>query len=170
MTDNEVKTRTVYCLTKNFSDENFDSYIGSTSMSLESRLNWHKFSATQKRCENSKIYRRMNEVGLENWKIVPLLTLECIRNEILTFERKWLEVLAADLNSYLPVITYEETRQKKAEYRAKNREVILRKQAEYRAKNREVLLLKKGSLGCDRELKRHNNSLKHQFTFLNSLD
>ena len=219
MGDNEIKTRTVYCLTKNFSDENYDSYIGSTSMSLERRLNWHKFSAMQNRCKNSKIYRRMNEVGLENWKVVPLLTLECTRNEILTFERKWLEVLGADLNSYLPIINAEDRKQKRAEYRKKNREKIQQGKAKYRAENREILRKKQVkyflknreaiyqkqvkyrennhekisqwnaeyreknkaskrffcevcdiTCGSAKDLKRHNDTLKHQYAFLNSLD
>ena len=135
MAGNEIKTRTVYCLTKLIPDENYDVYVGSTSMSLEKRLSSQKSNAKQKRCVNIKIYQRMNEVGLNNWKIVPLLTLECTRDEICSFERKWCEVLEADLNMRLPIISVEEVREKWAAYYAANREEIKEKQAAYYAAN-----------------------------------
>ena len=139
MTRNEIKTRTVYCLTKRIADENYDVYVESTSMSLEKRLSYHKSDARQKRCAKPKIYQRMNEVGLNNWKIVPLLTLECTRDEIRSFERKWCEVLEADLNMRLPIISVEEVRGKKAEYYAANHQEVREKQAAYYAANLEKI-------------------------------
>ena len=68
----------------------------------------------------------------------------------------------------------EKKRQKVAEYRAANREVIRRKAVERRARNRdrksffcEVCEI---SLGSGWALKKHNDRLKHQYAFLNSLD
>ena len=137
MAGNKIKTRTVYCLTKRVLDENYDVYVGSTSKSLGNRLGNHKRHARQKRFANFKIYQRMNEVGLDNWKIVPLLTLECTRDEIRAFERRWFEVLEADLNSNLPIISAEEIREKRVEYYTANSEKILEKRAEYGKANLE---------------------------------
>ena len=77
MADNEVKKRTVYCLTKKTPDENYDVYVGSTSMSLSERLRCHKKDCLRIGNEGNKLYERMRQVGLKNWKIVPLLILEC---------------------------------------------------------------------------------------------
>ena len=219
MTDNEIKTRTVYIIHNKNSKNGRDSYIGSTSTSLESRLNWHKFSAKKKQYANTKVYRRINEVGWENWEIVPLLTLECTKNEILILERKWLEVLGADLNSRLPILTEEDRKKNQAEYRKRNREKIRQGSAEYRMKNRKEIskqqaeyrannyeeirkrraeryannqnkILKQQADRCARyreqkrffckvcditcdsakDLRKHNETLKHQYAFLNSLD
>ena len=68
----------------------------------------------------------------------------------------------------------EVLRQKSAEYRERNREVLRQKSAEYRANNRN---LKKFfcetceiSFECRSILERHNDTLKHQYAFLDSLD
>ena len=85
----------------------------------------------------------MLEVGLENWEIVPLLTLECTRDKIRAFEREWADLLEADLNSVSPRTTAEEKREaanrRGVKHYANNREKILRKKANYRANNREVI-------------------------------
>ena len=128
--------RTVYCLTKKVPDENYDVYVGSTSMSLENRLQIQKWKAKQGGVK-SKVLKRMSEVGVENWKIVPLLTLECTRDEIRSLERKWCEVLEADLNTISPITSKEEARREKNEHYVSNHEKILRKRAEYREKNKE---------------------------------
>ena len=169
MADNEVKSRTVYCLTKKIPDETYDVYVGSTSMSLEKRLSLHKSNAKQKQKENFKIYQRMSKVGLNNWKIVPLLAMECTRDEIRKFERRWCEVLEADLNSYSPIRSaaeryqnnkeeicrrslerYRQNRGKAAEWYRQNREDIRRKQASYYAKNKEEI--------CRRRLERYRQN------------
>ena len=135
----ESTVRTVYCLTKRVPDENYDVYVGSTSLSLAARLSLLKSNARQRRDETTpaKVYKRMNEVGLKNWKIVPLLTLECTKEEIRFFERKWCELLEADLNTNSPFVTLEEDlRRRRARYAA-NRKEILEKVKAYYAANRE---------------------------------
>ena len=185
--------QTVYMIHNRNSKTGKDTYVGSTSQSLEKRLSEHKSNTKKKQNEKCKLYKRMLEVGLENWEIVPLLTLECTRDEIRAFEREWADLLEADLNSNLPMIKAEEKREaanrrcvkhyvnnrkevllRKAKYRADNRGVIRRKAVERRARNREQKKFFcetcEVSLGCDWGLRKHNDSLKHQFTFLNSLD
>ena len=100
-------------------------YVGSTSLSLAKRLSNHKNDSLRVGNEENKLYKRMREVGLENWVMRPLLSLEstlCTRDEIRAFEKMWCEILRCDLNSYSPIrsaaVRYKE-----------NREVILRKKA-----------------------------------------
>ena len=196
--------QTVYLLHNKNSETGKDSYVGSTSQSLERRLSDHKSHAKQKQNENCKLYKRILEVGLENWEIVPLLTLECTRDEIRAFEREWADLLEADLNSISPMATAEESSRRRVEYYASNREEIRKQQAEYRKKNREKIRQETAEYRkknrekirqetaeyrkkikaskkffceiCDitccskKELKTHNDTLKHQFAFLNSLD
>ena len=142
MTDNEVRSRTMYCLTKKTPDENYDVYVGSTSASLSERQRCHRKDSLRLGNEGNKLYVRMRQVGLDSWKIVPLLTLECTRDEIRAFERKWVEVLEANLNSISPMTTAVEASQKQAEYRENNHEEISRQKAEYYASNRDEICRK----------------------------
>ena len=183
-----------------------DTYLGSTSQTLSKRLSAHRSVASRPGSEANKFYKRMREVGFENWEIVPLLTLECTRDEICAFECEWADLLEVDLNSVSPMTTPEENRkksavryaanreklaayyaanretilEKKKAYRAANHETILEKKKAYRAANREILREKAGerrarvqeqksAFGSNKSLKKHD-ILKHQFTFLNSLD
>ena len=143
MANNEIRTRTVYFLTKRVPDENYDVYVGSTSLRLTERLQKQKSKAKHEKFGKSKVFKRMIEVGLENWMIVPLLTLDCTKEEIRSFERKWCELLEADLNTYSPFVSKEETREGykaySASYRAANREKILERKRAYNAANREKI-------------------------------
>ena len=202
--ETEGIVRNVYMIHNKNSKNGKDSYIGSTAQSLESRLAAHRSRALQTGSENNKFYRRMREVGLKNWEIVPLLTLVCTRDEIRTFERNWAVLLEADLNLILPMTTAEELRRRNSEYYANNRKEILKQQAEYREKNRKEIhkqqaeyreknrktireraaayrekIKESKKFFCEtcevlfvshRDQRNHNETLKHQYAFLNSLD
>ena len=73
----EVKKRTVYCITKKIPDEKYDVYVGLTSKKLSTRLSEHKSNCKRTFNKNSKINKRMRQVGVENWKIVPLFEKQC---------------------------------------------------------------------------------------------
>ena len=45
----------------------------------------------------SKLHKRMLEVGLENWKIALLLTLRCDKKKIEKFEHEYKNLLTPDL-------------------------------------------------------------------------
>ena len=99
MADDEIKERIVYVLTrKNKADDgNNDIYVGST--------------------ENNRLYKRMKEVGLDNWEILPLLSRTCDIKEIREAERNWLGILQADLNTVSPIISKEEKKVNSIIYR-----------------------------------------------------
>ena len=119
----ERTARTVYLLCNENSDFGQDVYVGSTLLSLARRLSLHKNDSLRIGNVGSKLYTRMQQVGLENWVMRPLLTLVCSRDEIRTFEKMWWDILRADLNSYFPI-------RSAAERYRQNKEEICRKNAE----------------------------------------
>ena len=82
MTDYETRKRVVYLLCNKNSDFGRDVYVGSTSQPLAQRLSNHKTDCLRIGNVENKLYKRMREVGLENWVMRPLLTLECSRDAI----------------------------------------------------------------------------------------
>ena len=220
-TSNEIKLRTVYKLVRTDKPEDgTDVYVGSTSLTLKKRLRIHRYDAKRK-C--SKLYTKMNDVGIYSWKIIPLLTFSCNQKTIREFERRWCETIGADLNMISAIITKEEKREnnlrnyakyyksnkdtilrKKTEYRKLNKETIKQKQTKYFESNKDTIKQKRAkyyesnkdtinqkhvkyrkstiqnrvhhcnicarSFESKRDLQRHFDSLKHQYTYLNSLD
>ena len=173
----KIKPRTVYLLKRTDKpDDGTDTYIGSTSLTLKERLCCHKrMSGYDKK---SKLYVRMQETGANNWGIVPLLTFSCDKKTILEFEREWCSLLNADLNMILAINTEEEKREhnlrKYAKYYASNRETVKQRKAEYRKLSKQNKVFHCNV--CEKSfesgwlLRRHFESLKHQYAYLNSLD
>lgn len=90
MTD--VKYRIVYVLarTNKADDDDTDVYVGSTSQSLEQRLRIHRHDAKRPGNKNNRLYVRMNEVGIENWEILPLLGRTCDKKQAYELEKNGL--------------------------------------------------------------------------------
>ena len=138
---NGIKNRIVYVLTrKNKADDDTDIYVGSTSKPLGKRFADHKYNARKfidiGCSKNNRLYVRMNKIGVENWEILPLLARTCDIRTIREVERKWIRILCADLNSYLPIREEETVKEYKAEYYKNNRGTILQKQESYYKKNK----------------------------------
>ena len=101
----------------------------------------------------------MKQVGLENWKIVPLFEKTCKKDEILKVEKKWIEILDADLNKKSPLID---------DRRERDRVAIIYK--------RNIAEKKYYCEVCEKAfqtnwfLNQHKDSLIHNYAFLNSLD
>ena len=123
--------RTVYCITKKVPDNNY-VYVGTTSQSLRERFRVHKQDATFSINANNKLYKRMNEVGLDAWEIKPLFVLECDITKIREFEKKWMKTLEVDLNTISPLRT-------KGEYYNENKEKILQQKKKYSLENKDVI-------------------------------
>ena len=156
----EIKNRTVYLMRRtDKKDDGTDVYVGSTSGSLRKRLWDHRGDALRIRNENNKLYKKMREVGLYNWEMIPLLSFTCDRRTILEIERERCNTLNADLNTYSPIFDVENRKK----YLANYREFNIRNNA-YHCDVCEK------SFGSNRDLQRHFNTLKHQRTYLDSLD
>lgn len=155
----EIKNRTVYMLCRTDKPEDgTDIYVGSTSQRLKSRLRLHKANA--KFCD-SKLYKRIREVGIYNWKIIPLITFMCNINIIREFEREWVTATGADLNTYLPI-------------RNNYMEVCRQSDKERYNSNIENKVyhcnICDKSFGYKYNLQRHFHSLKHQNEKVNSFE
>lgn len=159
---NEIKERTVYMLCRTDKVED-DVYVGSTSCPLEKRFSHHKYNAGNpsrlKYYGNSKLYKRMREVGIERWKIVPLLTFACNRETICEFEFQWVKALNADLNTLSPVDEDLFKRKYRVKYYKKNIQT-----KRYYCELCDVACMH------NRDLKKHFDSLKHSYAWLNAVD
>ena len=95
-----MTVRTVYLICHENSEFGKDVYVGSTSLHLERKLSTHKLLSERRGSKNKagrKLYKRMREVGLENWVIKPLV---CTRSpdEVKDLEKMSRDILNADLN------------------------------------------------------------------------
>ena len=161
MSSDEIKDRTVYMLCR--TDGGNDIYVGSTSQPLEKRFAEHKYNAGNpsrlKWHGSSKLYQRMREVGIHNFKIVPLLTFACNLDIIFVFEKQWVEATGANLNTFSPV----------------NDDLVIKGYDRKRKKrNKEVkrYYCDVCNIACSdsHKLKRHFDTLKHSYAWLNSVD
>ena len=159
MTDKEVKRRTVYCITKKVSDDNYDMYVGWTCQTLSERFSQHKYQSKTHFCKDSRFYHRFRDVGPDNWNIKPLFVYTCSEDEMKQFEKKWIEILDADLNVKSPIL--DDKRKRDCTVKLYKRNLAEKK---YYCE-----VCEKG-FQSKWELNQHKDSLKHQFTFFNSLD
>ena len=160
MTDDKVKKRTVYCLSKKIPDENYDVYVGSTSRPLSKRLSEHIHRCQQKFYRESKLHVRTQQVGVKEWKITPLFEKTCEKGEIQKFEKRWIEVLDSNLNTNTPILDDNGKAIKTQEKSAKKAV----------DEKRFFCNVCEKAFQSNWNLNRHQNTLSHQFTFLNSLD
>ena len=186
----ENKLKTVYLLKRTDKpDDGTDIYVGSTSGTLRRRLREHKSLSKIKRGCNIKLYRKMCEVGLGSWEIVPLLSFMCDKKTICEFEKEWCNALNADLNMRFPFSGFDNKKEYLANYRESNKETIKQQITEYYKVNKETIKQQRGnyrglnkqnkvyhcdvcdkSIESNKDLKRHFDSLRHQYAYLNSVD
>ena len=190
MTD--IKNRIVYmlCRTDETDDDGTDIYIGSTSRPLKERLRKHRSNAKNflKRgyTENRKLYTGMNEVGFQSWNIISLLTFTCDKKTVFEFEKRWIGLIGADLNTISPItnrkeykVSYreankEEIQQQHANYYKENKQVILQRDADYREFNVQNKVhhcnVCDKSFGYRKDLNRHYDTLAHSYAYMDSVD
>ena len=160
MSSGEIKNRTVYMLSR--TDGGNDTYVGCTSQPLGKRFSHHKQCAgnpsRSKYYGGSKLYQKMREVGVHRWKIIPLITFACDQNTICEMEREWIEALNANLNTHSPIENLVE-RMRVAKYRKKNKKT-----------GRFYCEICGLACGSNFILKRHLDTLKHSYAWLNSVD
>ena len=158
---NDIKSRTVYLMRRADKEEDggTDLHIGSASKTLKKRLQDHTHNT---KILNTKLYKRMVEVGPKNWEVIPILSRICNRDTICKLEKKWIGILQTDLNSISPLTN------------RKNKEIIKQKQADYYYKNIQDKIhhctVCNKSFGCNYFLQEHFESLNHSYAYLNSLE
>ena len=99
-----IKLRTVYkvCRTDK-PDDGTDIYMGSTSQPLQQQLGQHMYNVLNRLddCKNNKLCVKIHEVGLSNWKVLPLIQVKCDSKSIKVFELAFYNFYKPDLNSPL---------------------------------------------------------------------
>ena len=157
---NDIKPRTVYLLRRTDKEnDGTDLYVGSTSVNLKERLLNHKRCAIDN--WTSKLYIKMQEIGVNNWQIVPLFTFLCDKKTIREFERKCVEVLIPNLNTYSPLSDNYEKRCRQSDRELYHRNI--------QNKTYYCNVCDK-PFGQKVDLKRYFGSLNHSYAYLNSLD
>ena len=139
-------------------DDGIDIYVGSTSKALKSRLYDHRADAGR---VNSRFNTRMLEVGKYNWQIIPLLTFSCDKKTIREFEKSWVEILNTDLNTYSP---------SDENHNASHNELTKRRYRDNIENKTYYCEVCDKSFGQKCDLRKHFNTLKHQYVYLNSVD
>ena len=114
----------VYKLTNKIDDK---IYVGSTCQTLKERLQGHKDDA--KRYPNDTVYVHLNKIGWCNVNIVLLEDYPCDTKKELKFREKFYqESLKSELNTYSPILSEDERKQKNADrnrlYHQNNQEQI----------------------------------------------
>ena len=122
MTSSEIKNRTVYVLCRTDKPEDGTNiYRGSTSRPMKERLRIHRKDSQKLRNGNNRLYKRMVNVGIRNWKVIPLVTFACDQKTTFEFEKQWIVLIGADSNTNSPITDRKEY---KAGYYLENKEAI----------------------------------------------
>ena len=103
----------------------------------------------------------MKEVGAKNWEIISLEVVPlCDKREILILEKKYIDELKPDLNKNFPI------KENNEKYRERARKHYFKSLEE---KRYHCNVCEK-SCGSLENLKKHFNSLKHSYAYMNSVD
>ena len=152
-------------------------YVGATN-NLERRQRQHRYKCFNMLIPafNMKVYKKLRQLGIKREEInlqVLEITDSITKQECDLIERKWIDLLKADLNTYIPGRTQqeyyqnnqeffkqkrneyyenhkEEAKEYQIEYRNNNRGLVNERQREYREKKRE-------SINKNQRLYRKNN-------------
>ena len=157
MSSDEIKNRIVYMLRR--TDGGNEIYIGSTSIPLKKRYMVHMYNAKNFIGRGSRLYARMNEIGLDNWRISPLVSRMCDMKTICEEEKEWIGVLNAALNTISPV--NEDVAQKEYDRRRSKKNIVEKR---YHCELCDI------SFRHSNHLKNHLGTLKHSHAWLNSVD
>jgi predicted GIY-YIG superfamily endonuclease len=115
-------------------------YIGSTTTSLNRRLNTHKASSNRDLCKNYKIYKHINQLGWNNVKILLLQEYPCkTKTELCKKETEYItrEIdRSLCLNNRLSFVSDEERLARRRECELKYRKERYEKSKEYYNKNK----------------------------------
>ena len=150
-----------------------DEYIGSTVCKYR-RKSHHKTCCNNENREqyNLPVYQciRANG-GFENWSMIMIEEYRCNnKNELHMRERHWIEERRPTLNMVIrPVVTEEECKEQRKQYRKKHKEEIREQRKQYREENKEKIKEKKsktflcecGSEYTDSHKSRHMKTQKH---------
>ena len=128
----------IYKITNDYNDE---VYIGSTCDLLTKRFSYHKSDHRKERCKNMSIYKLMNEIGFDRFRIELIEDFPCTdKYELRQREGHFIRELGT-LNQRIAGRTQQESqkdnKEKIKEYRENNKEHYQDIQKKYRENNKE---------------------------------
>jgi hypothetical protein len=143
----------IYKLINSINDE---IYIGSTTQPLSKRMSSHRSSAKVKKY---LIYQKMNELGIENFRIILIENFKCESlEELRSREDFFIKNLKPAYNVYNAVFNLENSYQKNKEYRENNIDIEKARHKQYYEANKDKLLAQHKQYyeaNRDKELARH---------------
>ena len=166
-------------------DHNDDIYIGATCDTIIKRFSCHKLEARKEHNKHRPLYKLINEIGFERFRIELIEDYPCEDKYQLRQREGYYIREMANMNIKNEGVTAEDHKKKHKEWYEKNKEtekekrkekykenheVELEKMKKYREENKEVLNAKKREkvycAACDCWFSRcgqarHNNRLKH---------
>ena len=161
----------IYKITNDFNDE---VYIGSTCDLLTKRFSYHKCDHIKERCKNIPIYKLINEIGFERFRIELIEDYPSQdKYQLRQREGHFIRELGT-LNKRIEGRTkqeyhkeYNETNKDKIKINQKekynkNKAKINKKNKEYYETNKEKITCECGCIVCKYTLLRHKRSAKHQ--------
>ena len=140
----DYKNGRVYCIRNAIDD---DIYVGSTCQPLSKRIAEHRKNRFTTCKKHFKLYKKMDELGVDNFYIELIKECPCENKEQLrAIEGEYIRLLGT-LNSRIEGRTdkqyCDETKETRLEYfnkyRADNEEAIQERHIKYREKNRDRL-------------------------------
>ena len=164
----------IYKITNDYND---DIYVGSTCDTLVKRFSYHKLDANHQKKLHKPLYKLINEIGFERFRIELIENVPC--NDLYELRQREGEYIRefGTLNIQMAGRTIKEYKQEFKEeikakdkiYYEKNKEIINKKHLEYYYANRDIELLKNKELitcecGCEISrinIARHKKSKKH---------
>ena len=127
-----------YKITNDFND---DVYIGSTCDTLGRRYSKHKADMKKEKCKNYRLYKLMNEIGFERFRIQLIIDYPCEDIYQLTQKEGEYIRLMGTLNKRIEGRTKKEYREnnkdKIKEYYENNKDKIKEVKKEYYEKNKD---------------------------------
>ena len=161
----------IYKITNDYND---DVYVGSTCDLLTKRFSNHKHSLNNTKKKNRPLYKLINEIGFERFRIELIEEYPCQdKYELRQREGHFIRELGT-LNKRIEGRTkqeyhkeYNETNKDKIKINQKekynkNKAKINKKNKEYYEANKEKITCECGCIVCKYTLLRHKRSIKHQ--------
>ena len=137
-----------------------DIYVGSTTQPLSKRMVWHRSAMKNPTKCNRRVYKHMNDLGIENFYIELYECYPCNSCEELTKREGQIIREIGTLNSFIAGRT-------RKEFYADNKETILEQRKEfYRANKGQILEQKK----CYRETNQDKIKEQKAYYYKNNKD
>ena len=154
----------IYKITNDYNDE---IYIGSTCDTLNRRFSCHKRDFKSEQCKNRPLYKLMNEIGFERFRIELIEEYTCQdKYQLRQREGHFIRDLGT-LNKRIEGRTHQLSIKN---YKENNKDKISEQGKEYYEKNKdkirkqqkEKITCECGSIICKGEITKHKKTIKHE--------